>query len=73
MRIQLIQKLIDEHQPRFVVMYGTSYRKLWERLLGRKLNQHSDLEVSRGTRGTTEVILIKHPAAKGLPTNILIR
>jgi hypothetical protein len=65
-RIQLIQKLIDEHQPRFVVMYGTSYRELWERLYGGSFEQHGNRGISHGKRGRTEMILIKHPAAKGV-------
>jgi hypothetical protein len=66
MRIQLIQRLVDEHQPRFVVMYGTTYRKLWERIHGGRLDQYRGLGVYRGKRGHTELILVKHPAAKGV-------
>jgi hypothetical protein len=66
MRIRLIQKLIDAHEPRFVVMYGTTYRERWEQVCGSELARHPDLGLSHGKRGRTEMLVIKHPAAKGV-------
>ena len=63
-RIQLIQKMVDEHQPRLVVMYGTSYQKHWEYVLGERLLFHPEIELSCGRRGRSEILLVKHPASK---------
>lgn len=65
----MLQNLIDEHQPRFVVMYGTTYRQTWERMCGSKLNRQREPELSYGKRGSTQMILITHPVAKGV-TNV---
>jgi hypothetical protein len=65
-RIGMIQALIDEHQPRFVVMYGTTYRKQWRQLYGGMLLMDVDAELLCGRRGRTEMLLITHPAAIGI-------
>jgi len=62
-RVGLIQKLIDQHEPEFVVMYGTSYRKYWDWLSEGPFRRDGNL--LRGQRGRTEMILIKHPTARG--------
>jgi hypothetical protein len=67
-RIQLIQRMVDEHQPRFVVMYGTSYQEHWEHILGERLLIHPEIELSSGRRGRSEILVVKHPAAKRVTT-----
>jgi hypothetical protein len=64
-RIRLLQRMIDEHQPSVVIMYGTTYREQWERLHGSWLRAEAEPELFRGSRGHSELLLIKHPAAKG--------
>ena len=62
-RVQMIKDLVDQHAPEFVVMYGTSYRKYWEQFHeGAFLPDGNFL---RGRRGRSELVLIKHPAARG--------
>lgn len=65
-RIRLLQRMIDEHQPSVVIMYGTTYREQWERLHGSWLRAETEPELFRGTRGKSQLLLIKHPAAKGV-------
>jgi hypothetical protein len=37
-RINLIRARMLEHQPRFVVFYGLSYREFYERIAGRRIS-----------------------------------
>jgi hypothetical protein len=62
-RVRMIRDLVDRHAPEFVVMYGTTYRKYWEKLHDGAFL--SDGSLLRGRRGRTEMILIRHPAARG--------
>jgi len=62
-RVQMIKNLIDQHVPEFVVMYGTTYLTYWEQIHGGTFLP--DGNFLRGRRGSTEMILIRHPAARG--------
>jgi len=71
-RIRHLQRLIDEHQPSVVIMYGTTYREQWERLHGSWLRAEAEPELFRGRRGSSQLLLIKHPAAKGVTNDYFV-
>ena len=63
-RVARIRRRIDEHRPRGVVLYGTSYLPYWRRIAGGSLQHVDGLLV--GTAGGTAFVLTQHPAARGV-------
>ncbi len=58
-RINLIRTRMLEHQPRFVVFYGLSYREFYERIAGGRFDS-AEFHWS----GSTLCVLVAHPRAR---------
>lgn len=67
MRVDLIRRLIEQHEPRLVIGYGKGYWDHFRRLFdGADFNPHPLSDEFLYTRGTTSVILMPHPTSWSL-------
>ena len=63
-RIEHLQQRIGEYQPKYVIFYGTSYRRYWEKIIGQEFTT-TDNGLSYAEIGLTSFFLVKHPARRG--------
>jgi hypothetical protein len=69
MRISKIQKLVDIHRPRCVVMYGSAHTKQWSQIGGVSLLETHIGGVLAGKRGVSTMLVVRHPVARGETIN----
>jgi hypothetical protein len=70
-RVETIRQLIRQHEPKFVVFYGTSYIEHWQDVAGTRFEDKRHLPPARfgyAEAGATRYLSIPHPTYTGLNT-----
>jgi hypothetical protein len=69
-RRDLLQHLIDVHEPQAVVFYGESFRKKWCEIAGLEITRN---DYGLHGAGATRYMVLPHPNAHGISTNAVFQ
>jgi hypothetical protein len=69
-RRDLIQDLIEVHDPKAVVFYGESFRNKWREIAGLVIPKN---DYGLHGAGTTRYMILPHPNAHGVSTNLVFQ